>query len=164
MPECCSNIAEKISTFFENWEANEKRNLFSSVLSGLFFSIGWWIIIDAAAIYTKQSELLDAYHTCGVMATVAMFMVNMVSNEQVRGDAVEGGCMGSYGARIWLFLGLMLSFGSLIAACWILFDGYVITATRSPVYPGVAVFLQNLFIFLASIIYKFGRVEESRWG
>lgn len=52
--------------------------------------------------------------------------VNTVSSGQVRGDLYTDGCMGPYGARIWLFLGLMLSFGSLIAACWILFGGYVI--------------------------------------
>lgn len=39
MPQCCTNIAEKISAFLDNWEANEKRNLFASVLSGLFVSI-----------------------------------------------------------------------------------------------------------------------------
>lgn len=52
--------------------------------------------------------------------------VNTVSNGQVRGDMYTDGCIGPYGARIWLFLGLMLSFGSLIGACWILFGGYVI--------------------------------------
>lgn len=30
------------------------------------------------------------------------------------------------GARIWLFIGFMLAFGSLIASMWILFGGYVI--------------------------------------
>jgi hypothetical protein len=33
------------------------------------------------------------------------------------------------------------------------------------VYPGVAVFLQNLFIFFSSVMYKFGRVEDANtWG
>ena len=32
-------------------------------------------------------------------------------------------------------------------------------------YPGVAIFLQNVCIFLASIVYKFGRTEDSlNWG
>ena len=30
-------------------------------------------------------------------------------------------------------------------------------------YPGVAFFMQNLFIFFASVIYKFGRSEDM-WG
>ena len=30
-------------------------------------------------------------------------------------------------------------------------------------YPGVAIFLQNFLIFVASLVYKFGRSEEL-WG
>ncbi|KAA0202288.1 hypothetical protein HAZT_HAZT005720 [Hyalella azteca] len=164
MPRCCGNVGERLSPIFDSWEPHEKRNLFASILSGLLFSVGWWIIIDAAAKYPHESEMKHAYHACGVMATIAMFMINTVSNAQVRGDGHEGGCLGSYGARIWLFLGLMISFGSLIGSCWILFDGYVV-AGFTPVYPGVAVFLQNLFIFFSSVMYKFGRVEDTNtWG
>jgi hypothetical protein len=38
------------------------------------FSVGWWIIIDAAAQYPLESQMKHAYHACGVMATIAMFM------------------------------------------------------------------------------------------
>ena len=37
------------------------------------------------------------------------------------------------------------------------------TFTPAHTYPGVAFFLQNLFIFLASCVYKFGRTEDM-WG
>lgn len=30
------------------------------------------------------------------------------------------------GARVWLFIGFLLGFGSLIASCWILFGVYVV--------------------------------------
>lgn len=30
------------------------------------------------------------------------------------------------GAQVWLFIGFMLSFGSLIASMWILFGGFVV--------------------------------------
>lgn len=33
--------------------------------------------------------------------------------------------MGPRGARLWLFLGFVVGFASLIAACWILFANYV---------------------------------------
>lgn len=52
--------------------------------------------------------------------------VNTVSNGQVWGDMYTDGCVGQHGARIWVFLGLVLSFGSLVGACWILFGVYVI--------------------------------------
>uniref|UniRef100_A0A8C5MI66 Transmembrane protein 50A n=1 Tax=Leptobrachium leishanense TaxID=445787 RepID=A0A8C5MI66_9ANUR len=124
----------------------EKRNTVASVAAGVLFFTGWWIIIDAAVKYPLTEDLNHSYHTCGVIATVAFLMINAVSNGQVRGDSYSEGCMGQIGARIWLFIGFMLAFGSLIASMWILFGGYV--AKGSPVvYPGIAVFFQNAFIF-----------------
>lgn len=42
----------------------------------LFFQFftGWWIIIDAAVKYPAEDEFHHAYHTCGVIATVAFLM------------------------------------------------------------------------------------------
>uniref|UniRef100_A0A3B4F8U4 Transmembrane protein 50A n=1 Tax=Pundamilia nyererei TaxID=303518 RepID=A0A3B4F8U4_9CICH len=73
------------------------------------------------------------------------------------------GCMGQTGARVWLFIGFMLAFGSLIASMWILFGGFVVPreSTLSPtVYPGIAVFFQNAFIFFGGLVFKFGRTED----
>ncbi|MBZ3889394.1 Transmembrane protein 50B [Sciurus carolinensis] len=89
------------------------------------FFTGWWIMIDAAVVYPKPEQLNHAFHTCGVFSTLAFFMINAVSNAQVRGDSYESGCLGRTGARVWLFIGFMLMFGSLIASMWILFGAYV---------------------------------------
>ncbi|KAJ8931687.1 hypothetical protein NQ314_015371 [Rhamnusium bicolor] len=43
----------------------------------------------------------------------------------MRGDAYEGGCLGPRGARIWLFLGFVMGFASVIASCWILFADFM---------------------------------------
>ncbi|EMP32262.1 Transmembrane protein 50B [Chelonia mydas] len=48
----------------------------------------------------------------------------LLSGEQEAGDETSG-------ARIWLFIGFMLMFGSLIASMWILFGAYV-TQTYQP--------------------------------
>ncbi|MCV4725910.1 UPF0220 family protein, partial [Escherichia coli] len=69
------------------------------------------------------------------------------------------GCLGQTGARIWLFIGFMLAFGSLIASMWILFGGYV-AKEKAIVYPGIAVFFQNAFIFFGGLVFKFGRTED----
>ena len=55
-----------------------------------------------------------------------------------------------------------------LGSAYILFGEYVHddeAKTFNPkyTYPGVAFFLQNLFIFFASITYKFGRSEDM-WG
>ncbi|XP_054712544.1 transmembrane protein 50A-like [Uloborus diversus] len=109
-----------------------------------------------------MEDFNHAYHVCGVIGTISLFMINSVSNGQVGGDAYTTGCLGQRGARVWLFLGFVLGFGSLIASCWILFGVYVIPM-KDPQGPGVAVFLQNIFIFLGALVFKFGRSEDL-WG
>ena len=54
--------------------------------------------------------------------------------------------MGQSGARIWLFIGFVFGFGAMIASVWIFFAGYVAAPTEF-MYPGVALFFQNLLIF-----------------
>ncbi|CAB1346575.1 unnamed protein product [Coregonus sp. 'balchen'] len=146
MPEC------------ECIDWGERRNTLASIVAGVLFFTGWWIMIDAAVSYPTQEEMNHAFHTCGVFATIAFFMINAVSNGQVRGDAYGEGCFGRTGARLWLFIGFMIMFGSLIASIWILFGGYVVP--KKDVYPGLAVFFQNALIFFSTLIYKFGRTED----
>ncbi|CAD5113323.1 DgyrCDS2499 [Dimorphilus gyrociliatus] len=75
----------------------EKRNAIASCAAGALFFIGWWIIIDAAAAYPDNADLPKAAHTCGVVGTIALFLINSVSNGQVRGDAYTNGCLGQTG-------------------------------------------------------------------
>lgn len=148
----------------QNVELSEKRNKIASIVSGFLFFSGWWFALDASASY--HSDTRDVFHLCGVFATISMFMVNAVSNSLLHGDGYTDGCLGSIGARIWFFFGFMMGFGSLLGAAYILFGEYVYSHNgQNPfkpnnTYPGVAFFLQNLFIFLASVVYKFGRTEE----
>uniref|UniRef100_A0AAY5L0W0 Transmembrane protein 50A n=1 Tax=Esox lucius TaxID=8010 RepID=A0AAY5L0W0_ESOLU len=109
-----------------NVDWGERRNTIASVAAGVLFFTGWWIIIDAAVKYPDEAIFHHAYHTCGVIATLAFLMINAVSNGQVRGDSYSEGCIGQTGARVWLFIGFMLAFGSLIASMWILFGGFVV--------------------------------------
>ncbi|CAL8378056.1 transmembrane protein 50B [Gadus morhua] len=139
----------------------ERRNTVASVVAGVLFFTGWWVMIDAATIYTTQEQMNHAFHTCGVFSTIAFFMINAVSNGQVRGDTYGEGCFGRTGVRLWLFMGFMVMFGSLIGAIWILFGAYVTQGKE--VAPGLAVFFQNAFIFFSTLIFKFGRTEDL-WG
>ena len=51
------------------------------------------------------------------------------------------------GARSLLFISFLLAFGSLIASTWLLF-GYYVFQKREPLYSGIAIFGQNLAIFI----------------
>ncbi|KZC07376.1 PREDICTED: transmembrane protein 50A [Dufourea novaeangliae] len=153
-----------MSSYFENFEPScvwfeigEKRNILASMLAGTLFSVGWWFIIDAHAKY--PSEMPSAYHLCGVFGTLSLFMVNSVTNAQIRGEGYNGGYLGTRGAKGWLFIGFVMGFAAVIAACWILFADFVAAEAKHH-WPGVGLFLQNIFIFLGSLAYKFGRIEE----
>ncbi|XP_015511555.1 transmembrane protein 50A [Neodiprion pinetum] len=157
MASCLENIQIPACVWFDG---GEKRNSLMSMLAGTLFFMGWWFIIDAQAKYPYL--MLDAYHVCGVFGTISLFMVNSVTNAQIRGDAYNGGCLGVKGARGWLFIGFVMGFAAVIAACWILFTDFI-RKDVSHTWPGVGLFLQNVFIFVGSLTYKFGRSED-QWG
>ncbi|XP_076247236.1 transmembrane protein 50A [Calliopsis andreniformis] len=151
---CLENLQSFSCTWFE---LGEKRNILVSMLAGTLFFVGWWFIIDAHAKY--PAEMSNAYHVCGIFSTISLFMINSVTNAQIGGEAYDGGCLGPRGATSWLFIGFVMGFAAVIAACWILFADFVAAGTPHH-WPGVGLFLQNIFIFLGSLTYKFGRIDE----
>lgn len=164
MTECLESINIGRCIWFEG---EDRRNAISSIIAGVLFFIGWWFIIDVQSTLSEHDHFSKAYHCCGVFGTLSLFMINSVSNAQVRGDAYSGGCLGPRGARVWLFLGFVMGFASLIASCWILFADYVAGSkpatpphVPSSAWPGVGLFLQNAFIFTGSLVFKFGRAED----
>lgn len=56
----------------------------------------------------------------------------------------------SVGARIILFIAFLLAFGSLIGGAWVFF-GYYIPYKKNVLYPGIAIFIQNLAIFIRCV-------------
>uniref|UniRef100_A0A671WE87 Transmembrane protein 50A n=1 Tax=Sparus aurata TaxID=8175 RepID=A0A671WE87_SPAAU len=144
-----------------NVDWGERRNTIASIAAGVLFFTGWWIIIDAAVKYPDEGTFHHAYHTCGVIATVAFLMINAVSNGQVRGDSYSEGCIGQTGARVWLFLGFMLAFGSLIASMWILFGGFVVPRKSClSVFCGAIFLILSSFLLIRGLVFKFGRTED----
>ena len=85
---------------------------------------------------------------------MSIFMINSISNGQIRGESYTDGFMGQTGARIWLFLGFVFGFGAMIASVWILFAAYIVGDAKF-MYPGFGLFFQNLFIFSGSVLHSF---------
>lgn len=142
---------------FEWFELSEKRNAVSSIIAGALFAIGWWIIIDVSAVYSFNF----AFHICGIFGTISLFMINAVSISQIRGESYTTGFLGQNGLRVWLFIGFVLGFSSIIAATWFLISNFYLNQEKDqPKYPGLGLFAQNILIFASSIIFKFGRTEE----
>lgn len=74
----CSGVCKHSCLFL--FETNTTHTFFQLVshaccyLFLLQFFTGWWIIIDAAVKYPDEGTFHHAYHTCGVIATVAFLM------------------------------------------------------------------------------------------
>lgn len=50
--------------------------------------------------------------------------VNAISAEMLNGEYSEG-CLGGTGARVWLIIGLVCSFGSFVASIWVMVAAYL---------------------------------------
>uniref|UniRef100_A0A671XSX3 Transmembrane protein 50B n=1 Tax=Sparus aurata TaxID=8175 RepID=A0A671XSX3_SPAAU len=133
------------------WECidwGERRNAVASIVAGVLFFTGWWIMIDAAVTYPSQDKMNHAFHTCGVFSTIAFFMINAVSNGQVRGDTYGEGCFGRTGVSSLAVIGFMMMFGSLIASIWILFGGYVVPSEVNTPVATSSLVQSNVFCLL----------------
>jgi len=159
---------------------DEKRNSLTSYSSGLLFAIAWWMLIDANVLSFTEDRDSDVWHGVilwwfyvpGIISTIALIMVNIISYEAISGNGFLDDSS-VLKARIWLFISFILAFGGLLGSGWILFAKYVIpsnsddgSGSGSPTlpedkWPGVALFLQNIFIFLSAIILRFGRKSSS---
>uniref|UniRef100_A0A5K3FED4 Transmembrane protein 50B n=1 Tax=Mesocestoides corti TaxID=53468 RepID=A0A5K3FED4_MESCO len=118
------------------------RNTLVSVISGILFASGWWIIIDAAAGY-DQETLPHPNYAIGCMATVGFILLNILPQETLTDETENSVC-----GKVLVFLGMLINFATIIAATWVMFASYVV-GNKKHVWPGVAIFLQNLFIFSA---------------
>ncbi|CAF2808394.1 unnamed protein product [Rotaria sp. Silwood2] len=72
------------------------RNTIASILAGVIFAIGWWIIIDSTCQYTSQADFNKVFYIIGSVGTFALILVNSVSNSQVRGDGYGDSCVGQF--------------------------------------------------------------------
>lgn len=120
-----------------------------------FFS-GWWIIIDVGARY-KAEEFHGALYLFGIFGTLSFIIVNSISNSQLVEDGYAS--VNPRAAKGCLLVGFILGFSALTGSVWILISEYASGKIPNP-YPGVALLLQNILIFLGSLTFKFGRVED----
>lgn len=127
----------------------------------MFFS-GWWIIIDTAAVYPESFSF--SYYICGILATIGFIIVNSISNDLLHASgAYTGGVLNASNVKVLLFAGFVLGFTSIIAAIWIMIAEFAMNESRTDKYPGYALIMHNVFIFLSTFIYKFGPSSENEY-
>lgn len=126
--------------------------MISSAGAGILFAVGWWVMIDASII----QPITPSHQVIGGVSTLGLIMVNSISGAMIDSDSYTDGACGPTGARVWLIIGLMMSFGGFIASAWVMSALYL----KKPDVDnegGIALFFQNVLIFLASMLFKFGR-------
>uniref|UniRef100_A0A6G1S775 Transmembrane protein 50A n=1 Tax=Aceria tosichella TaxID=561515 RepID=A0A6G1S775_9ACAR len=140
----------------ESLDISEKRNIIASMAAGIFFFSGWWIIIDVGARYTSQ-DFHGAFYLFGIFGTLSFIIVNSISNSQLRDEGFD--TVNPRAAKACLLVGFILGFSALTGSVWVLISEYA-SSKHTNAYPGVALLLQNILIFLGSLIFKFGRTED----
>lgn len=125
------------------------------IFHGQQFFSGWWIIIDVGARLSEH--FAGGFYTFGIFGTLSFIIVNSISNSQLRDDGYDS--VNPRAAKGCLLIGFILGFTALTGSVWILISHYA-SGTYGNVYPGVALLIQNILIFLGSLTFKFGRVED----
>eukprot|EP00455_Lapot_gusevi_P016203 TRINITY_DN1829_c0_g1_i3.p1 TRINITY_DN1829_c0_g1~~TRINITY_DN1829_c0_g1_i3.p1 ORF type:complete len:138 (-),score=20.73 TRINITY_DN1829_c0_g1_i3:72-485(-) len=135
----------------------------------MIYSAGWWIFADAFgyARYTDDPQpILFSFCIPGLVGTLSLIMLNIIDWSKVSdsGMGMGGDNIGAR-AKCFLFTSMMLGFSAIFAAIWILADVYASSHSKAKSsYPGVAILLSNLCIFLSSVVLRAGRGSSSSYG
>ncbi|XP_043650726.1 transmembrane protein 50A [Drosophila teissieri] len=147
------SVLDKVADYFTG-EASRNRN--TSIIAGILFFAGWWVLIDAMSIDLKH-QITTGHVFIGIFGTISFCMVNAVKGEHISEE--NSSESGARIAKIWLLVGFLMGFASIIAAIWVMIDDFINNEKKEGWF-GVALLMQNVFILFASLIYKFGRNEE----
>lgn len=137
------------------------RNISISALSGVLFSVGWWIYLDAATHYSKT--IMKEFKTSclpGIGSTLSMIVVFFIPYSRhfttiyYRRCRCTPWCM-----KFVLFCALLSTFCFFIWSIYIWIVFFLIERNVEQ-YPGLAIALQNLCIMTANLVYKFGRAQD----
>lgn len=133
-----------------------KTKLIDNLYTKKQFFSGWWVIIDVAARYTSD-DFHGAFYMFGIFGTLSFIIVNSISNSQLRDDGYDS--VNPRAAKGCLLLGFILGFSALTGSIWVLISEFGGGTYPNP-WPGIALLIQNVLIFLGSLTFKFGRVED----
>ncbi|KAH8286937.1 hypothetical protein KR018_010721 [Drosophila ironensis] len=167
-----------LDNFMNYFREEPGRNRACSIIAGLLFFAGWWVLIDAMSIDGKH-QITTGHVFIGIFGTISFCMVNVVKGEHISDE--NSSESGARIAKIWLLVGFIMGFASIIAAVWVMIDDFINNgetlrwagpllkdhfnhslrlADKKDGWFGVSLLLQNVFILFASLVYKFGRNEE----
>mmetsp|Transcript_17563 Transcript_17563/g.28425 ORF Transcript_17563/g.28425 Transcript_17563/m.28425 type:complete len:168 (-) Transcript_17563:926-1429(-) len=144
--------------------------------AGCVFSLAWWLFIDAvsqtAHINTSEDDLTvkPQLYLLGFGSTIAFFIISFMDFGALQADeySYHGGRMVKYQSRALLIFAILLSLTCIIISIYVLSDVYIQKKgikgkIPKDTWPGVAIFLQNTLIFIASFLMRVAKVNEDSY-
>ncbi|GBG25698.1 Transmembrane protein 50B [Hondaea fermentalgiana] len=138
--------------------------------SGILFSLGWWVFIDAVAQNGYEDDPLNVkaqLYLLGVGTTLSFIMLTCMDWSALAADEYShhGGLMVRYQTRAFLGFAVVLGLFCIITSIYVLHNVYVNKhgiggKIPDSTYPGVAILFQCLFIFGAAFVLKLGRTND----
>ena len=152
----------------EYWE-DRMRIRCTAASAGVLVSCAWWIFIDAVSVVKHNNDPVTVEAVAylpAIGATIAFVMINAMDWGALNADdmSYHGGERTAYCNRAILAFALLLGFGSIVGAIMLLKDwaqGDVGGIEPDSVYPGVAVLLSTMLIFIATFVMRLGTAFAS---
>lgn len=119
-------------------------------LAGALFGAGWWCWADAL-VYQKAVVGQDPpfkYNWPGIVATLAMVMINMLPRRDLADEGREEG--EEFRARLWLFISFLIAAGAVAGSVAVLVSA---SQQADMVSVGVGSVLQCGLILAGSILF-----------
>jgi len=134
-----------------------------SYLAGAVFSFAWWLWIDCN-VYTvysneRNTKIYFPHYLPGIVGTIALIMINVVRWSDLNSNNMFGSGV-SNKARAWMFFSFIIAFGCIAAAIWIAIVHWFQGNPTTSVYPGVAIIIKNLLIFVSAMLYRFAKPQD----
>lgn len=130
-------------------------NMIISGISSFMFFTGWWLMADV-----DINEVLfenRTYYIPGLVSTFTFFLINIVPAHYFYDSfTYQTGCFSPAVARTYLFVCLMISFGSLIGSFFILVNDFMLQPEKLQ-WPGYGICLQNTLIFISCMLLRFAK-------
>ncbi|KAI8109327.1 hypothetical protein M9434_000611 [Picochlorum sp. BPE23] len=137
---------------FDREELEDRCRKYGGLVAGAFFGAGWWSWADALVTQRGvegESSAPFKYAWPGIIATIAMVLINMLSKDSLQDIADSGDEETNTRARLWLLCSFLLCFGSIAASIAVLIS---CTEQGQYVAVGVGSVLQCGFILASALI------------
>jgi len=134
-----------------------------SIFAGIIFGVGWWLFADAGgwAQWRNDDTVVHQYSgeyvAPGILMTGAIFLLNAIPYSALSSDGGFDDPVNTR-AKIALAIVVLSAMGCFFGAIWILAKNYSKSDDGNS-YPGVAILLQNILIFVSGLIARFARTD-----